>query len=292
MSSSHPTTREVLLTPRPCGPEQDRLEEQFFQHVVLKNGTFKTTSARRLDDLNQFCVPFLREIAVSPLEIMDVAVSSGISTVEWIEHLGQCGLAHEMTATDLCVDATLNSVGSVAALYDRTGNLLHVDILGHGLAGRAEGWRRPFFAATRQFVVAVLSGALALGLKPIRDAVRLLSTRLVDYPHLQVIEDDLSLNRHCAFQRAFHVIRAANVLNRAYFSEPVLRQMLNNLRQRLKDNGLLIICRTTSDGINKATIFRAVKGDRLVPLAQLRGGVEVEPFAVTDDLPAKSCGSV
>src|ERR1035438_4568778 len=79
-----PTTEEVFFNDLPECPEQDALEAQFFQRVLLPNGTFKTTASRRLDDLNDFLLPYLRQLADRPLRIMDVGASSGVSTVEWM----------------------------------------------------------------------------------------------------------------------------------------------------------------------------------------------------------------
>src|SRR5271157_2641182 len=95
-----PTTQEVFLNDLPVCPEQDALEAQFFQRVLLPNGTFKTTSPNRLDDLNRFVLPYLQEIAERPLKIMDIAASSGVSTLEWYDSLKSQGIDCDVTATD------------------------------------------------------------------------------------------------------------------------------------------------------------------------------------------------
>ena len=51
-------------------------------------------------------------------------------------------------------------------------------------------------------------------------------------------------------------------------------EIVANLRDRLRDGGLLAICRTTEEGVNKATIFRR-RGDHFSPEASLNGGSEV-----------------
>jgi polysaccharide pyruvyl transferase WcaK-like protein len=82
------------------------------------------------------------------------------------------------------------------------------------------------------------------------------------------------------------VLRAANILNRGYFDERVLRAMLANLRERLRDGGLLVICRTSTHGdVNNGTLFRLDPERRLCPLARLNAGSEIETLAL--DLPAQ-----
>jgi signal recognition particle GTPase len=52
--------------------------------------------------------------------------------------------------------------------------------------------------------------------------------------------------------------------------------MLNNLKERLKDGGLLVVCRT--DGAtNHGTVFR-LSSSQLVPVERIGAGSEVEPL--------------
>jgi hypothetical protein len=59
-----------------------------------------------------------------------------------------------------------------------------------------------------------------------------------------------------------------------------LREVVVNLRDRLRDGGILIICRTTEEGINHATIFRRA-GDRLVSEASINDGAEVSDLVLS-----------
>jgi methylase of polypeptide subunit release factors len=87
------------------------------------------------------------------------------------------------------------------------------------------------------------------------------------------IEDDL-LNGN-DLKQSFHVIRAANILNLHCFPESVLRRMISNLKERLSDNGLLIVCRTKADRSNHGTIFQ-LRGGSISALAKIGEGSEVE----------------
>ena len=80
MSPTVPTAFELYFARGRVQPDERQVEEEdlFFHSIELRNGTRKTTRHRRLDDLNarvQKLLPTHR-----PLEIMDVAVSSGVST--------------------------------------------------------------------------------------------------------------------------------------------------------------------------------------------------------------------
>ena len=65
-------------------------------------------------------------------------------------------------------------------------------------------------------------------------------------------------------------------LNRAYFSDSVLAQIIEKLRERLKPNGLLIVCRTDSVGVNHATVFESTADSKSRVLLRLGGGSEIE----------------
>jgi len=55
-----------------------------------------------------------------------------------------------------------------------------------------------------------------------------------------------------------------------------LAQIIEKLRERLKPNGLLIVCRTDSVGVNHATVFESTRDSKFRVLLRLGGGSEVE----------------
>jgi hypothetical protein len=280
-------------------PELERL---FFSNVILRNGTFKTTNHRRLDDLNALVNGLLP--GVRPLRLMDVAVSSGVSTAEWLASLDARGVDYAMVAGDLTVDAYLISAGfGLRVLVDDMGYPLQYDI--RGLAIRRDvnrrGMARRFFALLwLQFVSAVLRRALIRrssrrsGSPPENLygfsclPVKLVSTELKPNEKLTIVKDDILTDAH--FQNTFHVIRAANILNRVYFSDSTLSAMLRNLRSRLVPGGALVVCRTLDDGVNHATMFALKENGRLEVLARLNDGSEIEALILS--LPPNKSGQI
>src|SRR5438477_7502391 len=108
--ADRPTTRQVFGARLSTSAGQEFLERKFFEHVALPNGTFKTTAAHRLDDLNQAVFPHLPQLPGRALKIMDVGISSGISTLEWHDFLSDSGVRFEMIGTDLTVYTSLVSL--------------------------------------------------------------------------------------------------------------------------------------------------------------------------------------
>lgn len=106
-----PTAKQLLLEVSPLsdGSTATRalMEKEFFSSIRLSNGVHKTTSPLRLDDANQLLIAVFQKLGVAPETFLDVAVSSGISTIEWFESLQQARLRPSMTATDLTMTAYL-----------------------------------------------------------------------------------------------------------------------------------------------------------------------------------------
>jgi hypothetical protein len=317
MSPHVPTAFELYFAgsePQPDERELEEREDLFFHSIELRNGTRKTTRHRRLDDLNTLVRPLLPP--QRPLEIMDVAVSSGVSTAEWLIELERAGVQCRMLAGDAVVDTFLISLGpKLRALSDRTGHLMQLDIAGEAV--RLPPPRRrdriryiPYIllmkAVTSLFDLSTsdrteapgpraqaLSSAEAQGTRAQTRASRvirrgdltqrhlgatclpitLMSPSLRQLPHLRAVEDDILLNT--SYTRRFHVLRAANILNLAYFDTATLQRMLRNLRSRLLPGGLLIVCRTNDEGVNNATVFTLEKDGRLTATARLNEGSEI-----------------
>ena len=295
MSYRRPTARELYLSPdmRRTEMEQDRAELEFFRRVRLKNGVAKTTHAARLDDLNVALLPLLP--AARPLELMDVAISSGISTLEWMHSLSGAGVEFRMVAGDVSLKAYLLSYGRlVEVLLDKNGHPLHIDLFGRGMAGSGEslmlgnlaaGIHRGLKWLIRGTPIGTMSPAMLIS-EPASwgrissQPLTLVTPRLKDTEELELVEDDLLAENDPRLQGRFHALRAANILNHAYFDDTTILRITTNLRARLAADGLLIVCRTGQDGANHGTVFR-LNPDRSFSVAgRLGNGSEIEALVL------------
>ena len=288
-----PTAYEMFCAgDQPDGSAQEERERRFFLSVRLPNGTFKTTNHRRLDDLNALVNEHLP--AARPLRVMDVAVSSGVSTAEWLEALEGRGISCEMVAGDLSASAFVISAGwGLRVLTNGRGVPLQFDVRGRAVrvdAGLRQQLRyalpllwlriasRAFFALQRPGVDAPRSADVVRAGGMEGRPVKLLSRRLSARKNLQVVDDDILVDRH--FEKEFDVLRAANILNLVYFSKETLAAMVVNLRRRLRPGGLLVICRTLEDGTNHGSVFELDAGARFTVLARLNKGSEIEELVL------------
>ena len=288
--SDVPSARDLYVTGRRSSAEDER---SFFTSLRLRNRTYKTTQPRRLDDLNDLVLSLLPE--ASPLKIMDVAVSSGVTTLEWSARLTAAGVAHHMTAGDVLLNAFLVSVeAGVHVLVDTAGYPLQFEFWGRTVPNpiirRRDLLYRP--------LIAYVEARLAKQFASLREACRatpagqdvrrgrlscrritLVSPTVGTPAHIEFVDDDIQ--HQARWRGAFHVVRAANILNRSYFSDETLLDMIVNLQARLQVGGLLAVCRTTSDDTNLATVFCLREAGRLEIVGRLGEGSEIESLALS-----------
>ena len=266
----------------------DALEKRFFNQLVLANGTLKTTFARRLTDVDALCKDYLGAFG-EPVRLLDVAVSSGVTTWEWMQALDAAGIDFELDAFDLCVDASIVSLGErLHVLCDSGGRPLQFEVAGRTIENTfGEDWGRRL---RRAVPVAALRAWFALrsGSAGNRIPVQLVTRHLREPGRVRVFEHDLQ--NIDALESRYVMIRAANILNLAYFDRRFLEKSIVGLASRLVDGGYLCIVRTHDDGTNHGTLFQR-KHSGLEVVVRIGEGSEVEAEAVGEAVTTGLSGS-
>lgn len=300
-----PTAHDLFLThattPANSQTARDRLEEQFFYSIELSNGTHKRTWAGRLDDVDRATVAAFRNLGIAPTRFMDVAVSSGVSTVSWFDALREAGLRPRMTATDLTMTAYLVRLHSwLHVLVDRQGFPLQYDVcgyvwrprcrlryypLGNGLLTLL--WGRLYRDVAERHNL--LGHLKSLGSQPpatddplIKAEIKLVTHRLRNNCDIELLDDDILAPNPPSIQRQFDVIRAANILNRSYFPAEQLRVAIRNLRERLTGAGAcLLIVRTDESMTNNGSLFSLNPDGTFSVVERMGTGSEVEDIVLS-----------
>jgi hypothetical protein len=256
-SSRVASAREVLLSDREVPPDgRAALERSFFRSIALPNGTRKTTSPGRLAPADEVTCELLD--GRRGVRVLDVAISSGVTTAELLTRLESRGIEVTGVGVDMCIRSWLFRRLGVDILLDADGNVLQV--------------ATPFFARGRPDPVQTSFSSKVLGLvmdmietSRLRDwvrgarsarAVNLVSRALLERDGFQLVEHDISCSNE-AWVGAFDLVRAANILNRDYFAPPQITTMVRNLTAWLGNGGILVLCRTDDElGANHASFFR------------------------------------
>lgn len=257
-------------------------ERALFASLRLPGGIFKTTSARRLPDVD-------RAIAAAlppglPVTVLDAGASSGTTTLELVEALENAGHRTAMTLTDISLTARLVRLSPrYAVLLGGDGALLQ-----HLVGNRAvRPWRRRLDYATQFWVVTGAANrwfARARARGDIERAhsqiIRLVTPQVAAHPGITCEEGDIFAATPPHHMGAFDVVRAANVLLPDVFGEARVTAGLERLTERLRGPGaLLVLARSPapgSRGANRATIFRMGGDGQLAVLRRIGAGSEIE----------------
>lgn len=275
----------------------EQIEADFFNRLKLRNGTYKTTGRYRLDDVNALFFSLVASGKDVPLEILDVATSSGVAALRWFDSLRAQGMTARMTMSDLTMFAYLvTPLGWFTALVDRSNVPLEFEIFERVVRGRvkkadlltarcipilcARAFFRLFVArrSLRSRLVAgsgteMSGGGSVIKLPLVASAVR----RRED---ISLIEDDILAENPKNLLGRFDAIRAANILQPVYFDQRTIRRAVTTLKKRLKGEGSrLIICRTDDEGRNNATIF-CIRSGLFVVEARVGNGSEIEQLVL------------
>jgi hypothetical protein len=274
------------------GTASPELAKEFFDCLRLKNGVYKTTYSHRLDDLNERTANYLP--ANRPLRLLDVGISSGVSTIEWLESLEQARVDCHMTGIDLTIDGVMVSFGErLHAVLDKTKWPLMFEIDGQWVSNppRKRHLVRHFLS------LALIKSALflwarrcpdfefdqvqrILGVATVSRTIHLVTPQLTNHPRVKVREGNVLTES--GLQGEFDIIRAANILNRGYFGDRALARTVQNLRRHLALNGILIVCQTDDhQRVNHATIFELNPDRRFVVLSKMGGGSEIEDLVLS-----------
>ena len=256
-------------------------EDEFFTSLRVRNRNFKQTGAGRLADLNELIVGYLEHNQRRISQVLDIGISSGITTLELHSSLVKSGQSPKLLGTDLVLNATLVDVPPFCrALVDDSGDVLQYEVMGHAV----RPWRRRLdFLTGMIFIRAIVNQTCASRARRLAQAdsrvrrVALISHRLTENPDIRAIEDDVMVE-NAQFLQRFDLVRIANVLNREYFEPPTLRLALNHITSYLAGPGaLLLVARTNEHTGQHATLFEVcADGSSLQAVARTGTGSEIE----------------
>jgi len=258
-------------------------EARFFTWLKTGNATFKRTQPGRFREIDAAVLHEIAKVDGALGDILDIGISSGTTTLELLGAAKTAGHDPRVTATDRSLAALLVCWPlGFSALLEPQGHVLQYGVFGWPL----RAWRRRLDYLTGMVLVQKL--ALATIGRAARRAVErgrgrdvaLVSPRLASAKGVELVEDDVT-QRNPAFRRRYDFVRAANILNRDYFDESILRQAAANLISYLRGPGSwLFVIRTLEDGQQHGTLFRQQGADGLAVVHRFGRGSEIEPLVL------------
>jgi hypothetical protein len=253
------------------------LEARLFRSLRMPNGTFKTTAAGRLVEFDVLVAGMLGE--ARQVQVLDVGVASGVTTVDLANQLQSAGYDPHVIGIDLFLNADVVRVAPLLdVLLTPGGDVLQV-------SGGPVVMAVPHDAGTvlrraKSFLMRRAGTLARLCPDSRRSRVLLVSRRARRDQRISFVEAD-ALGAVPSWCGTFDLVRAANVLNLAYFPSTVLRDAIAVLASYLKPGGLLAVCRTDEEqDRHNGTVYMLASG-KLKPLASLGSGSEISEIVET-----------
>jgi len=253
-------------------------EREFFRRIKTSNGTKKSTAPRRLDAMNELFFSTVARLGTVPKVVMDVGVSSGVTTLEWLEAFDRHHLPVTMIATDFVMNVDLYAIGRhMRALTEKNGHLLQLELFGRGIRTHLRG--RDYLTGAALWRPALCSLARARLARAERQGnFQLVSPALRGQQRIRLADDDIFAPNPAPFIRSADVVRIGNLIQPIYFSADQIRRAAANIGERCRGEGsLVVVCRNTDAGLD-GSILRMSGTRRFDVAARLGKGSEVEGY--------------
>ncbi len=238
--------------------------EKFYTDIYVSNKTSKRTHKNRFPDLNEISSGIIKK-QKNPV-IHDIAVSNGISSVEFFNFLKQNKLNSDFYISDKYAEISVKKC-FITKAFDTEKNLIFAYV-------------GCFFAVDKNiyFPLTVLLHKI---LKKQKTPETFDYKLLLFHPDVlkKINTGELKFINYDIFQtkisEKFTFVRVMNILNLGYFNEEKIKTALQNILISMKENAVLLIGRTNSESINNAGFYRKENG-KLIHLKDINKGSEIK----------------
>jgi len=237
--------------------------EKFYTDIYVSNRTSKRTVKNRFPDLNEISFEYIKK-QKNPV-IHDVAVSSGISSSEFFDFLKSKNINSDFYASDKYAEINVKK-GFITKAYSPENKLIFAYF----------AW---FFAVDKNIyfpLTVLLYRILRKQKSPISFDYKLLLlhpeiSQKINKNEIEFINYDIF---NTEINDKFTFVRVMNILNLGYFDEQKIKTALKNIKKSMKENAVLLVGRTNSDGINNAGFYKKENG-QFVLLKDVNKGSEI-----------------
>lgn len=277
--------------------ESSEIEDYSYFNEIKLGGTFKKTVDNRFAAFDEFLINILHEKfdRSNELSVHDMAVSSGVTSVEFYDKLHNSGFPTKFTASDKFTHVFVlnNKKYNYRVVLGPDLEFLQF-IFFRFVIDEDESGKDVINYFLMKYVIKHLvplakKNILECGINFDDFLLKTFSTDEFEIARIPLLskkvinkcteKSDFRFFRHDIFKEtseSFDVVRAMNILNLAYFDRNQISIIRNNIFNKLNENGLFIVGRTPDDGDNETRASVFVKKDQgLHLLADYHGGSEV-----------------
>lgn len=240
---------------------------KFYKDIYVSSKTSKQTAKGRFKDLEPYLLKYLKKDANI---IHDLAVSSGISSVDMLNYLKNNNISFTLNISDKYGKAYAKK-GFTNCFFDSDGKLMFAYI-------------SCFFAAdkNRFFPLTTLLFKLLKNTKAPQKpdyTIQLFDPKVIKLQSqnkLNIIDYDIFTTE---ILDKYSFVRCMNILNKVYFSEEQITVALANISKSIKNEGVLLVGRTREGNVNRASFFKK-SADKFVWLEDVNDGSEIKELVL------------
>ncbi len=244
-----------------------RMEKIFSKLRV--DGTFKTTSYYRMDDVNKKLKKNIKKIFSKKVIVCDFGVSSGQSTLELYKDLGKDQIRY-IYGFDKQIYLKIYKIKKFIFLYSLKNNLLMIEYDKYCLRYR-------YFFIFKKIEKFLLHLLVVMNVK--HEKSKVLIPNLENINKCKFFEQDIFDIKKKYFN-LFDVVRVTNLLNYSYFSKAKLEKAILNIKKISKENCIVLVNRTTDKKKNIASFF-IKKNGKFELLEDVNGGSEIKELILS-----------
>jgi len=230
----------------------------------------RLTKKGRLTDLDNYVQEY-----ISPgSTILDVAISTGVTSVDLYNHLTLLGCQFNMEVSDPY--SRISRQGAILKSYRNEFGSLFCHTLGP-IVFSAKLKHKWFFSKYGGYIldhfVYKCSGEQETVLLIDDELQKLLTQHKIAWVNLDIFVNPAL--------KQYNFVRMMNLLNVDLFDNDHIKVALGNVFSSLIDGGILLAGRTNLQGINHATFFRK-NSNKFVKVKAINRGSELEPIILAE----------
>jgi len=239
------------------------------------NGSWRTTHRGRLKTFDETLVKLLpnRE---RPYLVVDVGVSSGITTLDLIDALEKAGHALKVVALDRVTGCSFVKLFPGAyALAEDSGHFLGALVFGVPVRETTSGSRLDYLtgkALIKKLVAASFHWRVQR--QKDRKPVPLIVSELARRSNVEIKKLDILTQ---PLPEGVDVVRLANVVQRTYFSERDIARIAASVLHSCSAGAIIVLAHDSPNGELQGSFLRIADGSCAV-VARIGRGSEVENF--------------
>jgi len=236
--------------------------------AIKIGSTWKTTCSNRHPRTDAIIAEFLG--SSTSAVVLDVGCSSGLTCADLVDRLGKAFSRYYVTDLFFSIPYRI-----------RGGNTYFYHPLTKQCIIRSDGRWIAYQESSEGPMPLRMLAQWLLDSAPAHDPGQSQNADML-HPRLRVLmsrDDRIVVQEFGVFDHwgngPVDVVKAANILNRGYFSTSELRAALDNLRSVLKPSGMLVVTDNTADGLERVSVFRPHASGTLIRERDVNGGAGV-----------------